>query len=576
MLPHRTSVVHPGDRIEGRYRIIRVIAEGGMGTVFLAEHTLIKRRVAVKVLHPELAFDVGMIKRFLNEASAAGTLGHPNIVESTDMGFTPENVPFIVFEYLQGPVLTEEIYRVGGMPVRRALRIAMQIASALDAAHNADIIHLDLKSDNILLVDRPDSPDHVKVLDFGISKFMAPDAATTQPRVIMGTPEFMSPEQITAPEDVDARSDIYSLGVVLYEMLAARRPYADDAPRVLLHRIVHEVPPALGRANVPPALEQMILDRMLAKDPADRFSSMKEVHDTLGAILATCTDAPPAPPVAEVVDTPSARARVVKLPPAPAPRWPVPLLLTALLAGAGGGALLFAEQRLTASTDDAAVESITADAALLATQLEASLRATRQRADRVAADPLARSVIAAESTGAGDPLFATARGEVLQLFRAADGRRYSVLRTPAAAEPLAAIPVAGDSVIEGDANRIRMIASSGISDSAGNPAGTVTLATAVDLETLRGRLGGDALHASLAGLGESIELLPRTHPTVAGVEIAVPVAVPAGITAALTLHATVRPTARGKTLRTVRYASWGFGGLMIFGFVGIGLVRSRR
>src|SRR5882757_8299067 len=124
----------PGDIIDGRYRIVRKLADGGMGTVLLAEHMLIKRRVAIKRLHAELAADHSMVHRFLNEASAAGSLGHPHIVESTDMGFTREGIPYIVFEYLEGCLLTEEIQRLGTLPIRRALRIARQIASALEAA----------------------------------------------------------------------------------------------------------------------------------------------------------------------------------------------------------------------------------------------------------------------------------------------------------------------------------------------------------------------------------------------------------------------------------------------------------
>src|SRR3954469_18820774 len=136
--------VKEGDTVEGRYRIIRRLDDGGMSSVFLAEHLLIKRRVAIKVLRTELAEDADVLDRFMNEARAAGTLGHPNIVESTDMGFTREGVPYIVFEFLEGTLLTDEIYRVRGLPPRRVFRIARQIASALHAAHLAGIVHRDL------------------------------------------------------------------------------------------------------------------------------------------------------------------------------------------------------------------------------------------------------------------------------------------------------------------------------------------------------------------------------------------------------------------------------------------------
>ena len=158
------DLVKVGEVVEGRYKIIKPIADGGMGTVFLAEHWLIKRKVAIKILHAELAQDATMIRRFMNEALAAGTLGHPNIVESTDMGFTKGDVPYIVFEYLEGTPLADEILRVKEMPLGRAVKIAHQIASALDAAHDANIIHRDLKSDNIFLTDRGGVHDHVKVL----------------------------------------------------------------------------------------------------------------------------------------------------------------------------------------------------------------------------------------------------------------------------------------------------------------------------------------------------------------------------------------------------------------------------
>src|SRR5689334_6349264 len=196
--------VKAGDTLEGRYKIIKTVGEGGMGTVYLAEHMLIKRKVAIKILRSELAADSAVVERFMNEARAAGAIGHPHIVESTDMGFTRDEVPFIVFEYLEGTLLTDEIYRVRGMPPRRALRIATQIASALQAAHAAGIIHRDLKSDNVFLTKKGEA-DHVKVLDFGISRFLTGSDRTAVGGNLLGTPEFMAPEQVTAPDTIDHR-----------------------------------------------------------------------------------------------------------------------------------------------------------------------------------------------------------------------------------------------------------------------------------------------------------------------------------------------------------------------------------
>jgi serine/threonine-protein kinase len=289
----RDAVVKTGDVVEGRYRIIRTLGEGGMGSVFLAEHALIKRRVAIKILHPELATDADVIERFMNEARAAGTLGHPNIVESTDMGFVHSHVPYIVFEFLEGALLTDEIYRVGGLPVRRAVRIATQIASALQAAHNAGVVHRDLKSDNVFLTDEDDAFDHVKVLDFGISRFLSVD--DKQKGMVMGTPEFMAPEQITDPEHVDRRADIYALGVILYEMLTARRPFAtDEDPRQLMKRIVREAPPPMMRPEVPHGLSDMIMSKLLAKHPDQRYQRMSDVEAALETFV-TRSDGTPMP-----------------------------------------------------------------------------------------------------------------------------------------------------------------------------------------------------------------------------------------------------------------------------------------
>jgi len=282
------DLVKVGEVVEGRYKIIKPLADGGMGTVFLAEHWLIKRRVAMKILHKELANDAVMIRRFMNEALAAGTLGHPNIVESTDMGFTKGDVPYIVFEYLEGTVLADEIMRLREMPVARTVKIAHQIASALDAAHDANIIHRDLKTDNIFLTDRAGARDHVKVLDFGISRFLSGSDKTSAGGNLLGTPEFMAPEQVLTPDAIDCRADIYALGIVMYEMLTGRVPFALETKRgefptveeahALLDRIINDKPEPITRPDVPAALVALIQDRLLAKVPKWRFQTMKEVQ----------------------------------------------------------------------------------------------------------------------------------------------------------------------------------------------------------------------------------------------------------------------------------------------------------
>jgi eukaryotic-like serine/threonine-protein kinase len=287
------DLVKVGEVVDGRYKILRPIADGGMGTVFLAEHWLIKRRVAMKILHAELAHDATMIRRFMNEALAAGTLGHPNIVESTDMGFTKADVPYIVFEYLEGAVLADEIIRRGRIPFERALKIAFQIASALDAAHHAGIVHRDLKTDNIFLTKRADVNDHVKVLDFGISRFLQASDKTALGGNLLGTPEFMAPEQVTAPDTVDKRADIYAIGVVLYEMLMGRVPFMlepqkpgkldVEAAHRLLDRILNEEPVPLECDDAPAGFGNMVVEKLLAKDRNKRYQTMKEVQGALAA-----------------------------------------------------------------------------------------------------------------------------------------------------------------------------------------------------------------------------------------------------------------------------------------------------
>jgi len=278
-----------GDVIDGRYRIAQKLAEGGMGVVFLAEHVLIRRRLAIKLLHTELASDRWMVQRFLHEAAAAGGLVHPHIVESTDMGFTEQGIPYIVFEYLEGCLLTEEIRRRGSLSLGRTLVIARQIASALHTVHEAQLAHLDVKGDNVLLTRRPTTElapaDHAKLIDFGISRFTVTSGQKPPPGILMGTPEYMAPEQVIEPDLADGRADVYALGVLIYEMLAGRCPFEGEDPRRVLARVLHDEPPMLDRP-VPPLLEQLVFDGLLVKSPERRLQTMTEVLPVLDALLA--------------------------------------------------------------------------------------------------------------------------------------------------------------------------------------------------------------------------------------------------------------------------------------------------
>jgi len=283
-LRHQIEGVLTDELLEGRYRVVRRIATGGMAAVYEAEHALIGRSVAIKVLHPQYAEDVECVQRFLDEGRTAGTLGHPNIVESTDMGYTASGAPFLVLELLDGCNLQEQVTRQGRLVIERAVAIAQQIASALAAAHARGIIHRDLKSGNVFLVDRGESGELVKVLDFGISKFLE-GRGSTQKDVLLGTPWFMSPEQINDPSSVDGRCDIYGLGVILYEMLSGEVPFADTPYPKLFSRILWEDPLPVERLRpeVGPALAALVR-RAMARSLDERYATMEEVGADLAAI----------------------------------------------------------------------------------------------------------------------------------------------------------------------------------------------------------------------------------------------------------------------------------------------------
>jgi serine/threonine-protein kinase len=273
-----------GQTIGDRYRVVQLLGRGGMGAVYRADHVHIKKSFAFKVLHPELTHHSEAVRRFEREAIAAARIDHPNVATAIDFGNLPSGEFYLVLDYVQGHSLRELLDREPVLAEARTVRIARQIASALAAAHGANIVHRDLKPDNVMLVDGSNEPDYVKVLDFGIAKIRS-DELTDEPAItrfgtVFGTPEYMSPEQALG-QPVDARSDLYSLGIMMYEMLAGTTPFADEQLVTVLSRHMTETPAPLDR--IAPEL-WAIIERLLAKRPEGRPSSAEAVIQAIDAL----------------------------------------------------------------------------------------------------------------------------------------------------------------------------------------------------------------------------------------------------------------------------------------------------
>jgi serine/threonine protein kinase len=277
----------------GNYQALSLLGEGGMGAVYLAEHPGIGRRVAIKVLRAEMGHDPQLLTRFLNEARAANAIRHPNIIEVLDSGTTASGASYLVMELLEGESLSARIKRLSRLDERSAIEIALQTASGLGAAHAKGIIHRDLKPDNLFVIPEESdaSRERVKILDFGIAKLHVPsgDSLKTRTGTLMGTPIYMSPEQCLGTKEIDHRSDVYSLGIILYEMLTGRPPFLSEGFGELLTMHLHDSPAPLRSfaPQVSVAVERAIL-RMLAKKPEERFQSMADVR----AALATASGLP--------------------------------------------------------------------------------------------------------------------------------------------------------------------------------------------------------------------------------------------------------------------------------------------
>ncbi len=276
-----------GTVVADRYRVLSKLGEGGMGVVYLAEHIIIEKKVALKILSEDFARKADLVQRFMQEAKAASKIGHENIVDITDFGETPSGSVFFTMEYLEGSDLAGHIRKGGPIAFPRTRHVVTQICRALGAAHAKGIIHRDMKPENVFLIEREGEADFVKILDFGIAKMntMEEGARLTRTGMIFGTPEYMSPEQAKGDRP-DHRVDIYAVGCILYEMLTGDVPFHADTFMGVLTKHMFEAPMPLNQrapqANIPADVEAVVM-KALAKDRDQRFQTMKEMSVALAA-----------------------------------------------------------------------------------------------------------------------------------------------------------------------------------------------------------------------------------------------------------------------------------------------------
>jgi len=262
-----------GRVLEGRYRLESLIGRGGMGAVYKATQITMNKVVAVKVVKPEFAANTEAAKRFHREAKAASSLSHPHTIRVFDFGQTPQRELYMAMEFLDGRSLGKALLEGERLPLQRTLKIVSEIASSLVEAHESGLVHRDLKPENVILLNLANDPDFVKVLDFGIAKFLSGssgDSTVTRTGAVIGTPQYMAPEQARASRSLSTAADVYSLGVILYEMLTGDLPFEGDSPIDMLMAHVNEPVPDLPADLEVPDDVRALVGRMLAKQPDER------------------------------------------------------------------------------------------------------------------------------------------------------------------------------------------------------------------------------------------------------------------------------------------------------------------
>ncbi len=277
-----------GEVLAGKYRIVRLLGEGGMGRVYEAEHTSVGRRFAVKLLRPHLAANEQALARFRREARAAGALENEHIAAVLDFDTAPDGTPFLVMEYLEGRSLGQLLADEGPLPASRAANALLQVCRGLEAAHAAGILHRDLKPDNLFVTRRADGSELLKILDFGIAKLLNEGGrdAPIQTGAAIGTPYYMAPEQVRGDVPLDERVDLYALGVILYELLSGQKPHPGDSGNTVLAHVLTQSPVRLEklRPGLPPGVAELV-HRALAFDPRDRPPSARAFARELESLL---------------------------------------------------------------------------------------------------------------------------------------------------------------------------------------------------------------------------------------------------------------------------------------------------